>query len=715
AFKRKTELYKVNETGTTDTRNSWMVPLLGILSYKIEKSNAEILNEKSYAISHRDINIDNFPIHIIGCNESLDRKPESGTLRMSPHSLVQEYINLTEHLYAIITNGYQLRILRDATRLVKLSYLEFNLEQMFDEEHFADFALMYRLIHATRMPKKIDQGAESIIENYHQEALASGSRIRNGLRNAVKDSIQLFANGFMNNPSNVKLKEKINNDNFESSLFYQIMLRLIYRLLFLIVIEERNLLFTPNTNKSKREAYTKYYSLRKLRILSEKRYAFDSKFNDLWIGLKLTFKLFEDEYFGLPFEIKPLNGDLFGYNALDIINECELDNHTLLTCIRNLSLFTNEKGDNQRVNYASLNVEEFGSVYEGLLEYSPQILKNEKLEFVFAKGDERSKTGSHYTPDELVKPLIKHSLEYLIEDKLREKDVVNALLSIKVCDVACGSGHILLSAARRLAHEVAKARTGEDQPSPEAYREAIRDVIRNCIYGVDKNPLAVELCKVSLWLEAHNPGEPLSFLDHKIKCGDSIVGLAHKEELEKGIADEAFKRMPNDDKDIASLYSKKNKDEKKTLAKGLVSFDFEKAFGNKLDKRAKEILDFINMPEHTPNEINAKKRKFEELNTNHDWWKLKNLADMQTAQFFIPKTEENKNYLLTEAEYRQYLNNEKPFDAVISAKAMALSQERRFFHWFLEFPEVFQNGGFDCILGNPPFLGGKKISGAFGN
>lgn len=225
------------------------------------------------------------------------------------------------------------------------------------------------------------------------------------------------------------------------------------------------------------------------------------------------------------------------------------------------------------MNYASLNVEEFGSVYEGLLEYDPLISQRDgKFYFEFKEGQDRSSSGSHYTPDELVQPLIKHSLDYTIQDKLKEDDKEKALLSITVCDVACGSGHILLSAARSIATKLAIVRTGEDQPSPSAFRQAIRDVIRNCIYGVDLNPLAVELCKVALWLEAHNPSEPLNFLDHHIKCGNPIVGLAHFKELENGIASEAFNALPGDDKAIAREFKKRNDLERK-IKNQLTTYD----------------------------------------------------------------------------------------------------------------------------------------------
>ena len=350
-------------------------------------------------------------------------------------------------------------------------------------------------------------------------------------------------------------------------------------------------------------------------------------------------------------------------------------------------------------------------MYEGLLEYDPSVVKRDgKYHFEFIKGDDRSSSGSHYTPDELVQPLIKHSLDYIIQDKLKEEDKEAALLSITVCDVACGSGHILLNAARRIATELAVVRTGEDQPSPSAFRAAIRDVIRNCIYGVDLNPLAVELCKVALWLEAHNPNEPLNFLDHHIKCGNAIVGLAHFKELENGIADEAFKTLPRDDKDIATTFRNKNKAERKTKGQ-LGIYDLTNA-NESLDKIRNKFSEFVDMPEATPEEISAKAEAYKKLTSGKGWYRLKQLADLQVAQFFIPKTNENKELLTTDAKYRTYLNSGAQIQD--RGAAMAKAVEKRFFHWFLEFPEVFSHGGFDCILGNPPYLGGTKISEKYG-
>jgi type I restriction-modification system DNA methylase subunit len=734
-FKRQKERVAEQEYGTTETRKYWIIPLFGLFGYDAQLSKAETVHGKSYAVSHRTANLDRFPIHIVGFNDSLDKKRTDSGPRMSPHALLQEYINLTEHLYAIITNGIHLRLLRNSSRLIRLSFIEFDLETMMEEEHYADFAIMYRLLHSSRMPAKMVQRAESLIEKYHQDALDSGSRIREGLSDAVKISIGSLANGFLKHADNKELREQIDNEEISAPAFYQYQLRLIYRILFLMVIEERNLIFPDNADKTKREIYYQYYSVNHLRKLCEKLYLADHRFNDLWIALKNTFHLFESEIKGKHLGLSPLAGDLFGYNAIDILNKCNLDNKILLECLRSLSVFNNKKtGQKMRVNYASLNVEEFGSVYEGMLEYDPVITKQAGVyRFDLVKGSARSSSGSHYTPDELVQPLIKHSLDYIIEDRLKSSDKKSekekALLSIKVCDVACGSGHILLNAARRIGAELAKVRTGEDQPSPAPLRLAIRDVIKCCIYGVDKNRLAVELCKVSLWLEAHNPGEPLNFLDHHIKWGDAIVGLAHKEELENGIADEAFKKMPGDDKDIRAELAKSNKRERKSAEKRKIFYEHSE-FGS-IDRSFTDISkvfeSFNRLPENSIKEIEHKRREYKRLSSEDNWWRLKTLADIQVAQFFIPKTEDNAKKIITDDTYRAHLSGRKPLGGWVAvAKAMGVATEKKFFHWFLEFPEVFTpspagdgrgegKGGFDCILGNPPFLGGKRISTNYGD
>lgn len=187
-------------------------------------------------------------------------------------------------------------------------------------------------------------------------------------------------------------------------------------------------------------------------------------------------------------------------------------------------------------------------MYESLLELHP-VIEGHRQPPIFtmeAHGEARRSTGSHYTPPALVAPLIQHALEPVLQERLstcqsgEEKEL--AILGMKVLDPACGSGHFLLAAARRLGRELARVRTGEDEPAPETTHLAVRDVITHCIYGVDKNPLAVELCRVSLWLESHAEGKPLTFLEHHIRHGDSLAGLYDLNVLEDGIPDEATSR-----------------------------------------------------------------------------------------------------------------------------------------------------------------------------
>ncbi len=721
-FKIKRDALSDSDSGTSETRRYWMLPLLSVLGYEINSSNAEMINDKSYAISHRASNKDGFPIHLVGVQQSLDKRPETGGTRLSPHALMQEYLNNTEHLYGLVSNGRFLRLLRDATRLSRLSYLEFDLEQMMEEGLYVEFALLYRTLHASRMHEKMDAGPDSNIEFYHQEAIASGSRIRERLSIAVESSIRELANGLLLHPQNETLRRLVLENKIEPNEYYLHTLRLVYRMLFLLVIEERKLIYADKRDEElnkKRGIYYDYYSIQRLTKLAVKMTYIDPRKTDLWHSLLTTFSLFEYDTYGKKLGIAPLGSGLFAPSALGVVNDQMLDNDCLLRVIRYLVTFVNENGQLVRVNYADLDVEEFGSIYEGLLEYQPVFTDNMGQPiFSFVKGNERSKSGSHYTPEELVKPLITHSLDYLIADKLKMANPEAELLSLKICDVACGSGHILLSAARRVGFELAKYRSKEDQPTPTAMRAATRDVIRNCIYGVDLNPLAVELCKVALWLEAHQPGEPLNFLDHHIKCGDAIVGMAHRSELENGIADDAFKTLPGDDKTIAKALRDQNVRERKARnSEGQqVKADFEKTSDNSVHEAIAEYKTFNQQPETTPEEIERKARAYRKFIEGKGYKFLKNMADTQVAQFFIAKTESNQRYITTDAEFSLTMRGYNLPTGDKFGKIEVLSKEKHFFHWFLEFPEVFnEGGGFDCILGNPPYLGGSKISTNFGD
>jgi hypothetical protein len=265
-----------------------------------------------------------------------------------------------------------------------------------------------------------------------------------------------------------------------------------------------------------------------------------------------------------------------------------------------------------------------GSVYESLLDFTPKIVNNSGFySFLLVSGSDRKTTGSYYTPPALVGQLIKSALEPVITDRLQGKESPEekeqALLSLTVCDPACGSGHFLLAAARRMGKELARVRTGEDQPSPEAMARATRDVIQNCIYGVDLNPLSVDLCKVALWIEGFCKGFPLNFLDHRIKCGNSLVGVMDLDVLKEGIPDEAYKAVTGDDKALATRLKRSNKEQSK-VPQGQLSLFQDIDFHLRQGNYAEGSQDLNRITDSTPVEYRRKQARYEELRADSQWW-----------------------------------------------------------------------------------------------
>lgn len=711
SFRLKLHRLPESEAATTETRNLWMIPFLTELGYTVEKANQEVINGKTYAITHRAQNLGRFPIHIVGFRQDLDKKDDFTLTRISSHGLVQEYLNVTDdHLYALITNGKFLRILRDSSRLAKLAYVEFNLEKIFEEDLFSDFAILYRLLHASRMPQQAGEGEKSIMEQYHQISLESGNRIRENLRMEVKNSLNLLGSGFLNTRLNPEFTQAVLDGKIESKPYFDTLLRTIYRLLFLIVAEERKLIFPEEQRNSKnRKIYFDYYSIERLRQLAMKRQFVEKDKHDLWEGLKTTFKLFEANGYGKPLGIAPLGGDLFSETAFSFqgfsLHELRLTNQDLLQVISNLTLTRNTSGTLSRVNYSDLDVEELGSVYEGLLELHPVFYTDSaKPSFGFTEGSERKLTGSYYTRHDLVAQLIKTSLIPLIEERLQGKNTPQekegVVLSIKVCDPATGSGHFLLAAARVLAYYLAVARSGEDNPGEKWMAEAKRDVIQKCIYGVDLNPAAVELCRLALWIEGHNSGKPLSFLEHKIKNGNALVGVDQLSLLTKGIPDGAFQETVGDDKEVLKLQKKTNAE---FLKKRQFSLFFGRThFDEDIHRFAESNRAIDAIRGDSLSEVEQQKKRYEASRANQGWMKTLTACNLYTYAFYQPYSSDQRAFVNSEFLAR-YLQSAGSIHAHLEAKAFAQSKESNFFHWALEFPEVTEKGGFDLILANPPW------------
>ena len=333
-----------------------------------------------------------------------------------------------------------------------------------------------------------------------------------------------------------------------------------------------------------------------------------------------------------------------------------------------------------------------------------------------AVGHERKTTGSYYTPDSLVQCLLDSALEPIVAERIKGKkaeEAAKAILDLKVCDPACGSGHFLIAAAHRLARHLARIRSGEMEPSPADYQHALRDIISHCIYGVDINPMAVELCKVSLWMEAMEPGKPLSFLDHHVQCGNSLLGTTPAL-LKQGISDEAFEPIEGDDKKLCKEFKKQNRDERQ--GQKTMFADGGKPW-EKMGDFAVAVATFDTTDDDSINSVRNKEERYAQLVGSADYLSGRFWADTWCAAFVWKKTKDF-DYPITQDVFRSIERN--PYDCTpwMRAEIQRLAQQYQFLHWHLAFPQVFRVagrdklvddsqtgwlGGFDLVLGNPPW------------
>ncbi|GHO84908.1 Eco57I restriction-modification methylase domain-containing protein [Dictyobacter formicarum] len=702
-----------HDAGTTLTRERWLLPLFSELGYgRLLTAKAVEINGKSYAISH---SWQHTPIHLVSYKVDLDHmtRTSSGAPRSSPHSLLQEFLNRSdEHLWGIVSNGLKLRILRDNVSLTRQAYVEFDLESMMNGEVYSDFVLLWLLCHESRV--EAERPEECWLEKWSRTAQEQGTRALEQLRVGVESAIRDLGSGFLAHAANRQLLEKLRSGQLEAQDYYRQILRLVYRLIVFFVAEDREILFHPDAPTARRELYTRYYSTTRLRYLAEQHIG--TRHTDLFQGLRLVMDKLGDpagcQELGLP----ALNGFLFSRDATSDLNDCELANYALLAAIRSLA-YTSSGQTRRVVDYKNLGSEELGSVYESLLELHPILhIESAKFELDSASGNERKTTGSYYTPTSLINCLLDSALDPVLDEaanKASKEEAEAAILNLKICDPACGSGHFLVAAAHRIAKRLAAVRTGEEEPAPEARRHALRDVVSKCIYGVDINPMSVELCKVSLWMEAIEPGKPLSFLDAHIQCGNSLLGTTPAL-LKRGIPNEAFEPIEGDDKKVCSDFKKLNKrfhEGNRTLRSGEGSvFGYHHMLSTDMAQ-----LDM--MQENTVEQIHNKQNRYDKYQKSNEYIHSKLWADAWCAAFVWKKIK-GYQYPFTEDDFRALEESIDNIDNSKYEEIQRLTEQYQFFHWHLAFPDVFRiptvdqepenvqtgwSGGFDVVLGNPPW------------
>lgn len=694
-----------NEVGI----DGWLVPLFKkIFGFDdLVSTPPLVIDGHSFPITHLALG-GSMPILFTTIQFELDRADlrfGSEGRRRSPHALMQDFLNASNDVrWGIISNGAKIRVLRNNPSLTRPAYVEADLNLIFSEQLYPDFATLWLIIHASRFRSADGKAASTIIERWRVEAHQTGERALEHLREGVKNGLLQLGNGFLQHPGNDYLQIALQEGQVAVQDYFQQLLRLVYRLLFLFTAEERNLLHISQATDDQRAIYEQGYSLAKLRDFAGKRRHYDHH-DDLWQGLKILFGCLArgEQTLGLP-----ALGGLFEENQCKILETGQISNKFLLEAIRSLGFFQTN-GRLARVNYRDIGMEELGSVYESLLELHPQIDVNTrpwKFDFIERSNgekkstSERKLTGSYYTPAVLVNELIKSALEPVMADVIANSsgNPRKALLDLKILDPACGSGHFLLAAARRMATEIARLESGTDTPDEITRQHALREVVQHSIYGVDRNPLAVELCRTALWIETIEPSKPLTFLDHHIQCGDSLVGVLDPSILEKGIPNDAYKELIGDCKVICC--SLRNKNRENRAMEGFVQgnlFD-----PDSLKSIAAVTADFDKMPEETLEDIASKRSAWEKVEENTTQKRIKLQADLFVAAFFAPKIKETLDRVpVTEDLYRVVLGIESRRE--VENFARELARKHRFFHWHVAFPEVMEKGGFDVVLGNPPW------------
>jgi len=461
---------------------------------------------------------------------------------------------------------------------------------------------------------------------------------------------------------NVETLEKIRESTFI----------LLYRIIFVLYAEDRGIF--PVENKTYHEQFSlkwikQQWILRSKNQQQLREYEIQNRLKQLFRLIEVGSE--ELEFDPKEFFMRSYYGRLFDRKINSQLEKWNIPNKFYLEIIELLTSTTDNKGNRFFLDYAALETRHLGAIYEHLLDFH-LIITNNKIADL-PNPNERKASGSFYTPKEIVDYIVTNSIEPLISEIIKNnqsKEVqLEKILSIKILDPAMGSGHFLVGVVEYLAKRLCEIEFG--QVNELQYIEKKRDVVRHCIYGVDKNPLAVDLAKLSLWLETLSSDKPLTFLSAHLKHGNSLIGES-----------------------MTSIY-----DAQQTL--------FETQSVTHFKKTVQEFLGFESLEDDTPSAVKAKLEKYEKMQARGTMYhQLRGLLDYKTAEYFGKKLEPWK-------DLRQKIGVESiDFYSSDSGKSVSeLRKEQNFFNWELEFPEIFfdemgeakKNPGFDVVIGNPPW------------
>ena len=689
----------------------------------------------------------------------------------NPTFQISSYLIVTKAKWAILTNGKIWRLYsRDLSRTIG-EYYQVNLAEILESGDLNNWLYFYLFFH-----KEAFQPApeKSFLDQVVQESVDYGAELRENLKSQIFEKIFIFlARGFAarrkDDGTTAETPETL-KEIFDNTLI------LLYRLLFILYAESLDLLPAKETAGYHTKSISKLKAEIKNDIETGK--VLSRRSTDYWDDLVNLFRIIDR---GDPdLNVPKYNGGLFSADHR-FLSENKISDYHLAEAVYPLTTYSGEatNWNNVFIDYGMLGVKQLGSVYEGLLEFHLNIADQElavvkekgKAKYVpvgaVAKGQrdtgariapgelylentkaERKATGSYYTPDYIVEYIVESTvgplvgeLEAAFEAKIdefkhdsryrgasakwktvhiKEHDPALKALELKICDPAMGSGHFLVTTvdyiSQRIYDILAKSSErvifGDEPYQSPLFRQIqeIRDnilaeidrqqvtidkakleddkviirrmVMKRCVFGVDLNYLAVELAKLSLWLNSFTVGAPLSFLDHHLKAGNSLIGF----------------------KDISQVVATSSK----TFQNIQRAITTNIAISGLTDTTVNEVEKSTELYEYALELLAPIKRRFNvglaaRYFMGDDFKGLR--KELQTLQ-----TQNLEGFALGEqtaglpVEYR---------------KAQDIAQDKAFFHWELEFPEVFyslkgklEGGGFDAVVGNPPYVRQEQLGGA---
>jgi hypothetical protein len=699
----------------------------------------------------------------------------------NPSFQIINYMVGTDVAWGMLTNGQVWRLYAQRVRSRTTTFFEVNLADAIrskDELALRYFVTLFRC--SAFQPEPLT--GQSLLDQVLDESAKFAVTVQDELKELVFEQVApLVAQGFVQWRKN---EQGVATETPETlSQIYTATLTTLYRVLFLFYAEARELLPVHDTL-----GYRQFSLLQLCRQIADdksKGMVLSERTKLIWDMLTNLFRIIAkgDPQLGVPI----YNGGLFKDERLvgDLsLPTLALADKYLAEAIDLLARREDKAaGEKLFIDYRDLDVRHLGSIYEGLLEFRPLIAEHD-LALVREKGQERyvpakkrpvavlkgalylandkgqrKATGSYYTPDYIVKHIVSHTLDPILRERetrfrtlmdqralLRKKlaresnparnrllqlererleaEVVSALLDVKVCDPAMGSGHFLVEAVGYLTDRLA-ALLAEYPGNPlialiEQVRQQIKDnlraqgiemdwpqlddkhllkrmVMKRCIYGVDLNPMAVELSKLSLWLDSFTIGAPLSFLDHHLKRGNSLVGTRAQDVQHALSVVETRVRAPRERK----------------VRNGLQGDLFGSPFAGLLTATAL-MRDVTTLTDATLEEVEQSANKYATF--EREMLPYKRVLDLWIARYYqVPEAE---NFLrLYGSEALKAVAGDTSRISPEYRKAIALTQAaweaNRFFHWDLEFPEVFidlaqtrwkASPGFDAVISNPPYV-----------